>query len=90
MFLRTSRAMRRSSLAPEAARAGTPATSDSPHETLFTDSLDAFQSGSESSWAPHRKVQTELMLDDIRAALNETIEGVCCASSVIGELSSRR
>ena len=64
-------------MAPEAATPGLPSISDSGFKKLFTDTPASVQSGriSQTSSAPHRKVQTELLLDDIRAALNEKIDG---------------
>lgn len=63
-------------VAPDAATPGLPSISDSRFKKLFTDTPGSVQSGrQDTSHGPHRKVQTELLLDDIRAALNEKIDG---------------
>lgn len=63
-------------VASDAATPGLPSISDSGFKKLFTDTPGSVQSGLQhTSRGPHRKVQTELLLDDIRAALNEKIDG---------------
>lgn len=65
----------------DAATPGLPSIFDSGFKNLFTDTPGSVQSGlQDSSCGPHRKVQTELLLDDIRAALNEKIDGASSLS----------
>ena len=74
--------------APEAATPGLPSISDSGFKKLFTDTpvsvvqprVSSSSAAAAAASAPHRKVQTELLLDDIRAALNEKIDGALRSS----------
>lgn len=68
-------------LPADAATPGLPSMSDSGFKRLFTATPQSVQSGpsgqggSVNAALDHgRKVQTELLLDDIRAALNENID----------------